>query len=104
MTLTPYGRPQWLTIIVASLALAGVPLLFSLNLWWISAIVGVLMLSRLSFFRDPYRTVPSQRNVYIAPADGKVSSVHEVEHFEPFGEPATCVRIFMSVLNVHVNR
>ena len=44
------------------------------------------------------------RSVMVSPADGRVSSVHEVAHFEPFGGPATCVRVFLSVLDVHVNR
>ena len=40
----------------------------------------------------------------VAPADGKISSIHQVEFFEPFNGPATCVRIFLSVFDVHINR
>ena len=40
----------------------------------------------------------------VSPADGVVSSVHALDHYEPLGGPAQCVRIFLSVLNVHINR
>ncbi len=62
------------------------------------------MLALLSFFRDPPRRIPIDRAILVAPADGHISSIHEVEQFEPFGEPALCIRIFLSVLDVHVNR
>ncbi len=104
MYLTSYGRPQWLTIIIACLAVAAIPVIINVNLWWASVIPVAVMFALLSFFRDPQRATPQQRNVMTSPADGKVSSVHEVELFEPFGEGAMCVRVFMSVLNVHVNR
>ncbi|MDP7301976.1 MAG: phosphatidylserine decarboxylase, partial [Pirellulaceae bacterium] len=73
--------------------------------WWPSAIVAATVtVLVLSFFRDPYRSIPSDRNILVSPADGRVTSVHELDHFEPFGGPALCIRIFLSVLNVHVNR
>jgi phosphatidylserine decarboxylase len=100
--LSPYGKSEWLTITVVGVLLAAACLLMG---WWIVTIlIVVATLAVLSFFRDPERRVPSQRNVFVAPADGKVSSIHVVEQFEPLGGPATCVRIFLSVLDVHVNR
>ncbi len=52
----------------------------------------------------PSGSVPSHRGIVVAPADGKISSIHELDHFEPFDGPAICVRIFMSVFDVHINR
>lgn len=102
MKLSSYGKPQTIIIIVAGVALAG---LFAwLALWWALAAVAVVTLAALAFFRDPQREVPTRRNIMVAPADGVVSSVHEVECYDLFEEPATCVRIFLSLLDVHVNR
>lgn len=102
MKLTHYGRRQWLTIlIVSALLIAG----FIAVKWWIAVgVVAAVTLALLSFFRDPHRHVPTQRGIMVSPADGHVSSIHQVEHYEAFGEPALCIRIFLSVLDVHVNR
>ena len=72
---------------------------------WILAILAVVVaFALLLFFRDPERRIPSQRGAVVAPADGKVSSVHHLDDFAPLGGPAVCVRIFMSVFDVHINR
>ena len=55
----------------------------------------------LNFFRDPERTIPTDPCAVISPADGKVVEVRE-ELFE--GRPVRRVSIFMSPLDVHVNR
>jgi phosphatidylserine decarboxylase len=99
---SPYAKNEWLTIAAIGLLLAitaGIT-----QIWWLMAVVLVLTVAVLAFFRDPDRPMPTQRNVVVAPADGKISSVHELEHFEPLNGPATCVRIFLSVFDVHVNR
>ena len=100
--LSAYGKAEWLTISAVSVLLAiSVALL---GIWWllipIALVTGVL----LSFFRDPSRRMPSQRGVVLAPADGRVSSIHHLEHYEPLGCPAVCIRIFLSLFNVHINR
>lgn len=56
------------------------------------------------FFRDPERTAPNRQNVVISPADGKVVYVGEVEKGHYFEGPTKKVSIFMSILDVHVNR
>ena len=57
------------------------------------------------FFRNPLRTVPevSDQLVY-APADGKVVVIEEAEETEYYQDKRIQVSIFMSPLNVHVNR
>ena len=72
--------------------------------WWLAIPLMIATICLILFFRDPDRPIPTQRGIMVSPADGKVSSVHEVEFFEPFNGPATCVRIFLSVFDVHINR
>lgn len=56
------------------------------------------------FFRDPNRVVPRGEHRIVSPADGRVIAVVPVEHGRLFDGPATRVSIFMSPLNVHINR
>jgi phosphatidylserine decarboxylase len=54
------------------------------------------------FFRDPERAIPTVANGVLAPADGRVLSVEDA--VDPFVGPAVRVAIFLSPLDVHVNR
>ncbi len=102
MTLSSYGKREWMSAFVIGLVAVVASLAMG---WWPLAIVALLAVFAVAcFFRDPTRQTPSQRGAVVSPADGRVSSVHRVEHFEPFDGPATCVRVFMSLLDVHVNR
>lgn len=67
-------------------------------------IVVVLTLAGLAFFRDFSRAIPSEPGVMVAPADGKVSEITKLDHYAPFNGPALKISIFLSVLDVHVNR
>ena len=68
------------------------------------ALLGCLFLFTLYFFRDPERTTPRGEALVISPADGKVIVVQEVREDEYLKGDAVQVSIFMSPLNVHVNR
>jgi phosphatidylserine decarboxylase len=59
-------------------------------------------LASLGFFRDPEREVPSLANAVLSPADGRVTSVDEA--VDQFVGAAVRVSIFLSPLDVHVNR
>ncbi|MGH7278116.1 MAG: phosphatidylserine decarboxylase [Candidatus Rokuibacteriota bacterium] len=59
-------------------------------------------LASLGFFRDPERTAPDLTAAVLSPADGRVTLVDEVE--DPFVGAAVRVAIFLSPLDVHVNR
>ena len=100
--LSPYAKNEWLTLSAIGLLLSITAVL--LGFWWLVLVIIPLTAALLAFFRDPNRRTPSQRGAVIAPADGRISSIHEIEHFEPFDGPATCIRIFLSVLDVHINR
>jgi len=67
------------------------------------AVSALLFLLILQFFRSPNRTLEPNSNLIIAPADGKVVVIEEVEEPEYFQGKRTQVSIFMSPVNVHVN-
>ncbi len=58
----------------------------------------------VQFFRNPLRNTVINDNHVIAPADGKVVVIEEVEEPEYFKDKRRQVSIFMSPINVHVNR
>ncbi len=100
--LSSYGKTQILLITLLGGALAIVAAFMG---WWIVlGITVAAMFAGLAFFRDPNRRVPSLRGQVVSACDGRVSSIHDIEHYEPFGGPARCIRVFLSVLDVHVNR
>ncbi len=67
------------------------------------AILGLLFLFCLNFFRDPVRSIPSDISVVVAPADGKIVKIEKIN--DPnIGESSHLVSIFLNVFNVHVNR
>jgi phosphatidylserine decarboxylase len=65
----------------------------------------ILFLLILQFFRNPTRTIPElDDNILYAPADGEVVVIEETEETEYFKDKRLQISIFMSPLNVHVNR
>ncbi|MCA0445311.1 MAG: phosphatidylserine decarboxylase family protein [Bacteroidetes bacterium] len=105
---TKYGTSTLLTVVFCSLAviflstafLSGYPVIgLLLNL------IGLFFLVfALNFFRDPYRATDQNPNSIVSPADGKVVLIKKIDHDDFIGGPATLVAVFMSPLNVHVNR
>jgi phosphatidylserine decarboxylase len=96
----PAGRP----FILGCLALMGIGVFISL---WLTLVALFLGLFCLYFFRDPDRVPPARTGAILAPADGRVVSIAPgVPPAELGLGPATRWRIsiFLSVLNVHVNR
>ncbi len=97
-------------ILVSTLLLGGLNL--GLYEWlgdgWITKAVLLVSLVFfvliLQFFRNPRRITPISENNIIAPADGKVVVIEEVEEPEFFKGKRRQISIFMSPLNVHVNR
>ncbi len=58
----------------------------------------------LNFFRDPERDGPTDPMLVVAPADGRVIKVTDVQDDRFLNGPAKLVCIFMSPVDVHVNR
>lgn len=75
-------------------------------LGWYKAAVLLTALSvfTLWFFRNPERHVPTGDKVVVAPADGRIVFVGEVDEGRHLKAKAVKVSIFMNVFNVHVNR
>ncbi len=72
--------------------------------WALTGILTALWLFVLSFFRDPERTIPADRDALLSPADGTITHVEEVSEADFPGGRAFRISIFLSVFNVHVNR
>jgi phosphatidylserine decarboxylase len=64
----------------------------------------IIYLLVLQFFRNPKRITNSKEGEIMAPADGTVVLIEEVEETEYLNDKRKMVSIFMSPLNVHVNR
>ncbi|HSE06252.1 MAG TPA: phosphatidylserine decarboxylase [Methylomirabilota bacterium] len=67
-----------------------------------AAVLAVVALAFLGFFRDPARTAPDLPGAVLAPADGRVMVI--TEQVDPWVGPAVRMSIFLSPLDVHVNR
>lgn len=104
--LTKYGLDVAIPILVIALAVVIIGFFVSnlpLRIILIAVGLGTLLFT-LNFFRDPDRTTPDVPGGIISPADGKIVNISEVEEPEFLGGRALQVCIFMSPLNVHVNR
>ena len=95
-------------MIIISAVLVVVAVAFSL--WreegrglWLPALAALWFLAVVQFFRDPSRATPAGERLIIAPADGKVMAAGAAVD-SPLSPSGQCVSIFMSPLNVHVNR
>ncbi len=71
---------------------------------WIVPVPVLFLAFLLNFFRDPDRNTPQGAEFIISPADGTVSHIMPVFEENYLKCDTTKVSIFMSVLNVHVNR
>ncbi len=101
--LSLYGWTFWVPIaLVGTLSIVVLAILPGLA-WW-ALVPGVLTFAGLAFFRDFNRTIPAGPGIMVAPADGKLSEITHLDHYAPFNGPALKVGIFLSVLDVHVNR
>jgi phosphatidylserine decarboxylase len=68
------------------------------------SVLAILTVAVTGFFRDPKRVVPSGDNLVVSPADGKVVSIADLSGDSMFGDSVTRVSIFLSPLDVHINR
>ena len=85
------------------LAVAGVVLIV-LGLKSVGAIIVIVSIPVALFFRDPDRYPARTENVVISGADGKVTDISDVSFPGSAGKSCHRVSVFMSPLNVHVNR
>jgi phosphatidylserine decarboxylase len=86
------------------IGLAGILFFRWLNLPLAWGLAWVFTLFVGSFFRDPERKSPQGEKLLLAPADGKILLIEEVDRTPFSTEQAIKISIFMSVFNCHVNR
>jgi phosphatidylserine decarboxylase len=108
--LTKYGLDNILVMLSIGIGLIVFSFFFQVNiLKYIFIILGLLLiLFTFIFFRDPDRTIPeeAQNNprIILSPADGKVTEIIEIYENDYIKEYTKRISIFLSPLDVHVNR
>ena len=95
----PVAREGWPFIFPP---LAAACILALVGRWGSASALALVAAACLGFFRDPERTPPKLPGAVLAPADGRVMGVVDVD--DRFVGPAVRVSIFLSPLDVHVNR
>jgi phosphatidylserine decarboxylase len=94
------AREGWPFVAIALV----VAVVLSYAQWWVAAAlawIGAVFM--IQFFRDPSRIVPTQANIVVSPADGRIVVVGRSR--DPFlDRDALKISVFMNVFNVHSNR
>lgn len=108
--LTKYGWPQ-VVIYPAAVLVFMIVLWFGAHpttpVWivhYVEIALGVVFIWALSFFRDPEREVPQDKDILLAPADGKITDIETVDENEFIKGKAMRIGIFLSIFDVHINR
>ncbi|KUO62937.1 phosphatidylserine decarboxylase [bacterium BRH_c32] len=104
--ITKYGLSTfYITLLVALIIIASGIFVGNNILKYILIIAGiVLALFTINFFRDPERVTPNKDAAVFSPADGKIIIVKDIEDKRFINGKAKQISIFMSPLDVHVNR
>jgi len=108
--LTKYGLPQVvilpaiIIIVMVGLAVTGLRYGSVKTVLLSEATLALLLMSIVSFFRDPYRIAPLDEKNLLAPADGKITDISTVNESDFIKGPAVKIGIFLSILDVHINR
>lgn len=72
--------------------------------WICTAALVVFTVLVVWFFRNPHRKLPTDPNLVVSPADGKISDIEYLDHDDYIEGPAIKIGIFLSIFNVHINR
>ncbi len=105
MTIHKEGFGTILLVLAFLLALnCGIFFLLGVDVTKFTSLVSFMVFALvLNFFRNPKREAIVQEGAVVAPADGKVVAIEEVEENEYLKTKCLQVSIFMSVFNVHIN-
>ena len=102
------GYPSLLITLLFAAVLNGLVFFFANDIMVVKvlayALSAFLLIVILQFFRSPTRNWVQRDGDIISPADGKVVVIEEVEETEYFNEKRIQVSVFMSPVNVHINR
>ncbi|HET9948161.1 MAG TPA: phosphatidylserine decarboxylase, partial [Longimicrobiales bacterium] len=102
------AREGW-PFVAVGLALAAAGWVLALGIGGLptSVLAGVLNLAAvftLWFFRDPARPLPARADLVVAPGEGRVIDIREMDEPTYLGAAARRISIFLSVFDVHVQR
>ncbi|MFH1830967.1 MAG: phosphatidylserine decarboxylase family protein [Pseudomonadota bacterium] len=102
-------KPKQVYIAQEGYPFIAIALIGALVLWLVGVVLGAWIMLFITgfiafFFRNPNRTPPEGKDLILAPADGKILSIEKNVKAPYTGNASTKVSIFMSVLNVHMNR
>jgi phosphatidylserine decarboxylase len=93
------SEARWILLILALAVIAA---------WfvsiWLALVFAALFLFTVAFFRDPDRRVPGDPNLIVAPADGRITDIVELNENEVLKTKTRRVGIFLSIFDVHTNR
>ena len=106
LPITRYGLPQALAYPAATLALTAALFVFmppGIPLALLAAVLFLVFVWMLAFFRDPNRKITPNELILLSPADGKITDIEEAEIPE-LGGRALRIGMFLSIFNVHLNR
>ena len=95
----PIAREGWPFVAVPGVIALGLALLGRRRL---ALPFAAAAMASAGFYRDPERAIPSVAGGLLSPADGRVLSVEDA--VDPFVGPSVRVAIFLSPLDVHINR
>ncbi|MCF8268012.1 MAG: phosphatidylserine decarboxylase family protein [Ignavibacteriales bacterium] len=104
--ITKYGY-QTITLIVFVLFIIVDIAIIQNNIylrWLLIGLSTIFLIFTLNFFRDPERKTPVSEEIIVSPADGRVLLIKDVFEDKYINEDCVQVSVFMSPLNVHVNR
>lgn len=112
MRLAPEGWPFILVGVAATGILAALswtlgssmPPTLKTSLLWGAGILALLTLFTVFFFRNPIPDIPTGDDLVVAPGEGRVIQITQVEEPEFLKGPATRISIFLTVFNVHLQR
>jgi len=108
--LTKFGWPQVVIFPAVALGAMVICLLVGmafLPLWAIiitETALAAILVWIFSFFRDPHRAIPSDTNLLLSPADGKITNIDIVQEDSFISGTALRIGIFLSIFDVHINR
>jgi phosphatidylserine decarboxylase len=99
MRLRTLLEARWIFVILAALAIVS-----SFLTLWLLLLFLLLIFCTFAFFRDPDRAAPPDPNLVVAPADGTVTDIVELDENEVLKAKTRRVGIFLSIFDVHTNR
>jgi phosphatidylserine decarboxylase len=99
--ISPYAG---MDLLIAAGACAGLGIFLGCIHWALALPPSALLLLVIYFFRDPPRRISTEPDVFVSPADGRVADIGVIDEPDYLRGRALRIGIFLSPLNVHINR